>query len=429
MTLWPCRDLLAGRPLTNDRRVTGMRALIFAAGEGARLRPLTFRHHKSCFWYQGEPVIEVLLREMVRSEVVEAVTVAVGPLGDQVKEAIARAKLAIPVTIHDVGGLRGQALTLLDIHRKTGLLSESVLLVDGNIVVTALDIRRIVSLHERRRATFTVAVRGGDPIEPACHHAVRLSGETVVEIRPPSQNSEADRADGWLACPSYYALAPSAVPILEAAESGWGLMWMARDMLKAGQAVHSSLHKGAYAHLAIMHDLERYPFDVPVDPSGYSSRSVVPSDAGSIVSIFNRYVGKDMTTVRTTPDCPGKRRRSLVRHAAYPQVVALRDDDVVGFCLGRPFSPRPKAPGIAELSIYVRDDLLGIGLGGMLLRVATREARAKGFHKLVAWITVGNRRSKRLFEAHGFRRIGVFRKYALARGVWVDKYCYEKLLV
>lgn len=206
-------------------------------------------------------------------------------------------------------------------------------------------------------------------------------------------------------------------------------MWMVRKMLATGQVVNSSLHKGVYAHLAVADDLKRYPFRVPLGSSDISTRSAVPSDAGSIVSIFNHYVSRDMTTVRITPVSCEERRRSLIRHASYPQVVAVRDGQVVGFCLGRPFSPRPRAPGIAEMSIYVRSDLLGGGLGGMLLRAATREARIKGFHKLVAWITVGNRRSKKLFEANGFRKIGVFRNYAFVMGQWIDKYCFEKVLI
>jgi UTP-glucose-1-phosphate uridylyltransferase len=59
-------------------------AVVLAAGEGRRLRPLTERWPKPILPIDGKPVIVTLLRELEEAGV-EDVTVVVGHLGDQIR--------------------------------------------------------------------------------------------------------------------------------------------------------------------------------------------------------------------------------------------------------------------------------------------------------------------------------------------------------
>lgn len=52
---------------------------------------------------------------------------------------------------------------------------------------------------------------------------------------------------------------------------------------------------------------------------------------------------------------------------------------------------RTRQPGIAELSIAVRDDLHGQGIGRELMLFAANRAKAQGIHKLAASFHTGNR--------------------------------------
>jgi CTP:molybdopterin cytidylyltransferase MocA len=63
-------------------------AVVIAAGEGRRLRPLSERWPKPILPIDGKPVIATLLREL-ESAGVSAVTVVVGHLGDQVRGLLA----------------------------------------------------------------------------------------------------------------------------------------------------------------------------------------------------------------------------------------------------------------------------------------------------------------------------------------------------
>lgn len=65
-----------------------MEAVVIAAGEGRRLRPLTDRWPKPVLPIDGKPVIATLLRALEEAEV-EAVTVVVGRLGGQIRRLLA----------------------------------------------------------------------------------------------------------------------------------------------------------------------------------------------------------------------------------------------------------------------------------------------------------------------------------------------------
>jgi NDP-sugar pyrophosphorylase family protein len=64
-----------------------MEAVVMAAGEGRRLRPLTERYAKAVLPLDGRPVIVTLLRELAGAGV-GPITVVVGHLGEQVERLL-----------------------------------------------------------------------------------------------------------------------------------------------------------------------------------------------------------------------------------------------------------------------------------------------------------------------------------------------------
>jgi CTP:molybdopterin cytidylyltransferase MocA len=62
-------------------------AVVIAAGEGRRLRPLTERWPKPLLPIDGKPVIATLLRELEQAKLAP-VTVVVGHLGDQIRRLL-----------------------------------------------------------------------------------------------------------------------------------------------------------------------------------------------------------------------------------------------------------------------------------------------------------------------------------------------------
>jgi dTDP-glucose pyrophosphorylase len=65
----------------------GLRAVVMAAGEGRRLRPLTERWPKPILPIDGRPVIATLLRELAAAGIRD-VTIVAGHLGEQVEALV-----------------------------------------------------------------------------------------------------------------------------------------------------------------------------------------------------------------------------------------------------------------------------------------------------------------------------------------------------
>jgi CTP:molybdopterin cytidylyltransferase MocA len=127
-----------------------MEAVVLAAGEGRRLRPLTERWPKPILPIEGKPVIATLLRELEAAGI-DAVTVVVGHLGDQVRQLLA----GLDVRFAEQPGPLGSA----DAVRRAvaaGARAPFVVTV-ADTVFTPGDLRRFVEAWEASAAPGALA--------------------------------------------------------------------------------------------------------------------------------------------------------------------------------------------------------------------------------------------------------------------------------
>ncbi|MEM9348669.1 MAG: N-acetyltransferase family protein [Pseudomonadota bacterium] len=111
--------------------------------------------------------------------------------------------------------------------------------------------------------------------------------------------------------------------------------------------------------------------------------------------------------------------------------VALCDDAVVGWVGVSPTSARSVYSGVGEISIYVRADQQGMGVGRALLEAAIDASESAGFWTLVAQIFPENEASLRLHAQGGFAQVGVRRAlgkmpYGPLSGHWRDVIMLER---
>lgn len=114
-------------------------------------------------------------------------------------------------------------------------------------------------------------------------------------------------------------------------------------------------------------------------------------------------------------------------HHLFGRFVAIVDNHVVGFCSLCRFAYPSFYDGVAEVSIYVRNEYLHLGIGSALMEKLIPNSEENGIWTLVAHIMAINERSISFHEKMGFRVVG--RREALGKrsdGVWLDTILMER---
>jgi phosphinothricin acetyltransferase len=107
-------------------------------------------------------------------------------------------------------------------------------------------------------------------------------------------------------------------------------------------------------------------------------------------------------------------------------LVAMVAGRVAGWAALSPVSRRSAYRGVAEVSVYVRDDLKGRGVGRLLLEALIREAEAAGIWTLQASVFPENHATLRLHAACGFRTVGRRERIGRLHGLWRDTLLLER---
>lgn len=141
----------------------------------------------------------------------------------------------------------------------------------------------------------------------------------------------------------------------------------------------------------------------------YKHRLARLDDLPAIVAIYNSTVASRMVTADTEPIAVDSRLGWFADHAPERRPLWVVDADdgsggIIGWLSYSNFYGRPAYAGTAELSIYLREDTRGKGLGKYLLAEAIAHAPRIAVHTLLGFIFGHNRPSLRLFDGFGFAR-------------------------
>jgi L-amino acid N-acyltransferase YncA len=152
-------------------------------------------------------------------------------------------------------------------------------------------------------------------------------------------------------------------------------------------------------------------------------------DVPAITRIYNEGIVDRIATLETEERTEEERLAWLTnRDARHPVFVAERDGVVAGWAALNVFNPRAAYRFVAEFSVYVGREARGAGVGRALLTRLVAEARTLGYHKLVLAAFPINEAGMRLYEAVGFREVGIYREQGVLDGHWVDTIVMELLL-
>jgi L-amino acid N-acyltransferase YncA len=152
-------------------------------------------------------------------------------------------------------------------------------------------------------------------------------------------------------------------------------------------------------------------------------REAEARDVGAAHSIYSHHVLHGFGTFDETPPSLASFDQKWRDNSAtgLPWLVAVEDDDVVGYAYASPFRPRTGYRYTVEDSVYVRDDLRGRGIGAALLSPLLERCEALGVRQVVAVIGDSqNADSIALHRRAGFAHAGTMTAVGFKLNRWVD---------
>lgn len=102
------------------------------------------------------------------------------------------------------------------------------------------------------------------------------------------------------------------------------------------------------------------------------------------------------------------------------RLIALIDENIVGWAALSNVSSRCVYSGVAEVSVYIDSDFRGMGVGDRLMSDLISKSESNGIWTLQAGIFPENIGSLRLHEKHGFRLIGKKERIGKMDDTWRD---------
>ena len=138
-------------------------------------------------------------------------------------------------------------------------------------------------------------------------------------------------------------------------------------------------------------------------------RDATEADLPAIRDLYNALIATTTVAWRDDPTTLEEQAGALAfrQAAGYPTLVADDAGEVVGYTCCTTFRG-DRFPGYrhtAELTVHVRGDRHGGGVGSLLIRELVERSRAIGLHVLVAAVDADNDASIRFHERLGFEEV------------------------
>jgi L-amino acid N-acyltransferase YncA len=161
-------------------------------------------------------------------------------------------------------------------------------------------------------------------------------------------------------------------------------------------------------------------------------RPAVASDIDAIRLIYAHHVQQGTGSFETEPPDHAEmaRRWGEVEEKGLPWLVSEDSGEIGGYAYAAPYRARPAYRHTVEDSIYVRADLLGSGLGKVLMPALIRAAQACDMRQMIAVIgDSANQPSISLHRRFGFQDAGLLKDVGFKFGRWLDTVFMQRSLL
>jgi len=153
------------------------------------------------------------------------------------------------------------------------------------------------------------------------------------------------------------------------------------------------------------------------------------SDAEKILAIYAPYVTDTAITFEyTVPTIETFRARMKKTLSKYPYLVAVQNEEILGYAYASEFKNRAAYDWAVETTIYVKQDSRKSGAGKKLYLAMEEVLKRQNICNLYACIAYPNPGSIGFHEHLGYQTIGHFSKCGYKFETWYDMIWMEKMI-
>ena len=150
-------------------------------------------------------------------------------------------------------------------------------------------------------------------------------------------------------------------------------------------------------------------------------RVVQDKDIKQICDIYNFYIENTFISFEEkTITHEEMKERTNKTKKNYPWLVYEKEGQILGYAYIGKWKDRSAYRYTVEDTLYVRQDVLGQGIGRELLESLMEETKKLDVYVVMAVIALPNERSIRLHEYYGFKKTGHFSHVGYKMGRWID---------
>lgn len=150
-------------------------------------------------------------------------------------------------------------------------------------------------------------------------------------------------------------------------------------------------------------------------------RPATLDDAAQVAEIYAPAITDSATSFELEPPTAAEMaRRIRAILPARPWLVCERGARLLGYAYGAPHRERPAYQWSVDVSVYVRSDVQGVGVGRGLYTSLLSILALQGFYNAYGGVTLPNPASVRLHESMGFTPVAVYRSVGYKFGRWHD---------
>jgi phosphinothricin acetyltransferase len=117
-----------------------------------------------------------------------------------------------------------------------------------------------------------------------------------------------------------------------------------------------------------------------------------------------------------------------VGHDKYKSFIIRVQNEPCGFCYLSQFKKRQAYDRTAEISLYLKPEMTGRGIGKDVLKFLEQVGKRMGIFVLIGIISGDNENSIKLFEKSGYEKCGHFRQIGEKFNKILDVVSYQKII-